>query len=302
MAGGYYTNYSGLLDDVRIYASELDAAADVQQSPSAPATMPSISIRRSTRSVCRGSRAATPTGLSKLPLPTQDGVLAAQSGVVTNTQSSTLSVDVTGPATVTFYWATIANDPDYAFEFDFYLDDPVNNVLDAIGGDTSFYQDGPFQIPPGSHTLGWVVYALWRHRPHAGRLFLDEVSYVPSTPPAITSSPFQSNKLPGLFRLAFGRRRPAVRLRTGNGHEVGSGAIAGATSSYFVPANTGTAGVAGKLLCRRQQLFGHRHDADGGGDVCQRAVAAELGGGCQISIRGIERDQFHKRLLRRLRD
>ena len=87
---------------------------------------------------------------------THDNVSAAQSGSITNNQSSTLSTTVTGPGTLTFYWSSIANDPNGGFDYEFDLD---GGYMDDIGGDTSWIQDGPFNIPAGQHTLSWTVSA-----------------------------------------------------------------------------------------------------------------------------------------------
>ncbi len=110
---------------------------------------------------------------------------AAQSGSVTNGQSSTLSVTVTGPGTLTFSWSSIANDPSQGFACIFYDN---GNQLDNIGGDSSWYQDGPFQIGAGQHVLTWTAYANGDTDPTQAAC-LDAVNYTPTssnTGPIIT--------------------------------------------------------------------------------------------------------------------
>ncbi len=107
---------------------------------------------------------------------------AAQSGSVTGGQSSTLSVIVTGPGTLTFYWSSIANDPDGGFSCEFDVD---GNYSNNITGDTDWYQDVPYSIGPGQHTLSWTSYANGDTDPtEAG--FLDNVSYATASSPTLT--------------------------------------------------------------------------------------------------------------------
>jgi len=103
-----------------------------------------------------------------------DGVSAAQSGVVTNHQTSTLSVTVTGPGTLTFYWSSQSTGVGFDYEFD--ID---GNYADDIDWNTPWHQDGPFNIPDGQRTLRWSVSARGDNDPtEAG--FLDQVQFTPS--------------------------------------------------------------------------------------------------------------------------
>jgi uncharacterized repeat protein (TIGR03803 family) len=113
---------------------------------------------------------------------------AAQSGSVTNSQSSTLSVTVTGPGTLTFFWSSIANDPNQGFDYEFDID---GNDADDIYGDNSWAQEFdpntgfPYAIPAGQHTLSWTVTANGDTDPtQAG--YLDDVMYVPAAAPTLT--------------------------------------------------------------------------------------------------------------------
>jgi hypothetical protein len=175
---------------------------------------------------------------------TYDGIEAAQSGSVTNNQSSTLSVTVTGPGTVTFYWSSIANDPNQDFDFEFYIDDPNNGDDGDLFGDNSWQQAGPFIVQPGQHTLNWTVYADGDTDPtQAG--FLDQVSFVPDTSPVITENPFNQTNHSG-YNVALLAAATSPIAITWQWFEVGNPSpLPNATNALFIPANSGTAGVAG---------------------------------------------------------
>jgi hypothetical protein len=79
-----------------------------------------------------------------------DGVAAAQSGPIGNSQESDLSTTVQGPGRLTFWWK-VSSEDSYDF-LDFY----VNNVRqDEITGETD-WQQRTFSIPAGPSTLTWV--------------------------------------------------------------------------------------------------------------------------------------------------
>jgi RHS repeat-associated protein len=172
---------------------------------------------------------------------TYDGVSAAQSGSVINNQSSTISVTVTGPGTLTFYWSSIANDPNGGFNYEFDLD---GGYMDNIVGDTSWYQDGPFNIPAGQHTLTWTVTANVDTDPtQAG--FLDQISYVPDSAPVITLNPVSQTNYPG-YPVGLLANASGVPPPTWQWFEVGNAnPIPNATSALFIPSNSGTPAVAG---------------------------------------------------------
>jgi uncharacterized repeat protein (TIGR03803 family) len=119
---------------------------------------------------------------------------AAQSGSVTGSQASTLSVTVNGPGTLTFFWSSIANDPNQGFDYEFAVDGI--DADDIYYGDTSWYQEFdpanglPYVIPAGQHVLSWTVSANGDTDPtEAG--YLDDVMYVQAAVPtlAVTASP-----------------------------------------------------------------------------------------------------------------
>jgi hypothetical protein len=177
-----------------------------------------------------------------------DGIssAAAQSGQGEDSQSSILSVTVTGPGTLSFYWSS--QDPNGGgFDYQFSID---GNDNDDLFGNTGWFQEldpnsgytQPYFIPAGQHTLTWTVYANGDEDPtEAG--FLADVSYVQTAFPAITLNPFNQTNYPGYQVWLDAGATPTNA--TWQWYEVGYGAISGATSSYYIPTNSGIAGVAG---------------------------------------------------------
>ena len=128
---------------------------------------------------------------------------AAQSGSVTGGQASTLSVTVTGPGTLTFYWSSIANDPNQSFSYEFDVD---GNYSNNITGDNDWNQAGPYAIGLGQHTLTWTVNANYDSDPtEAG--YLDQVSYVQAASPTLTVT---ASPADGLVPLAVQFTSPGV--------------------------------------------------------------------------------------------
>jgi hypothetical protein len=180
---------------------------------------------------------------------------AAQSGSVTNGQSSTLSVTVTGPGTLTFYWSSIANDPNQAF-ICWYSDNGTQ--MDNIEGDSSWYQDGPFQIGAGQHVLSWTAYANGDTDPTQAA-YLDSVDYSPSNSnigPIITLNPISQTNYPGYSAVLYAAAT-SNPTATFQWYEVGNDSgIANATNAFFIPADSGTAGVAGSYYAIASNLVG----------------------------------------------
>jgi hypothetical protein len=113
--------------------------------------------------------------------------VAVQSGSVTNGQISVLSTTVTGPGTLTFYWASQINSGaqfDYEFDIDGSYADDLYNTTDWI----QEFDPGtgqPYAIPSGTHTLTWTVYAHGDNDPSETG-YLDDVSFVPNSPVSLT--------------------------------------------------------------------------------------------------------------------
>jgi hypothetical protein len=242
--GSYYQGFDGELDDLQIYSGVL-SASDVTNLFANPG---STSVSTDFNAALDTTNLNWTTSGDSIwfieTTNTSGSGFAAQSGSVTGSQSSTLSVTVTGPGTLTFYWSSIANDPNQGFDCEFALD---GSDVDDLYGNTAWYQDGtPFIIPPGQHTLTWTAYAYGDTDPTEAA-FLDQVTYVENTSPVITLNPFSQTNYPGynvaLFAAATGSTNTVISwewFKVGN-----PSPIANATNALFIPANSGTAGVAG---------------------------------------------------------
>ena len=182
VGGTTSSSYTGLLDDLQVYSGVL-SASDVTYLYNNPgANVANISANSQDLNAALGTiklNWATNGDTSWFveTTNTYNGApSAAQSGSVTNAQSSVLSTTVTGPGTLTFYWSSIANDTNGGFDYQFDLDGTVMN--DFRSGVHSWVQAGPYTIPAGSHTLSWTVQANNDTDPtQAG--YLDQVSWTP---------------------------------------------------------------------------------------------------------------------------
>ncbi|HEX7619137.1 MAG TPA: LamG domain-containing protein, partial [Verrucomicrobiae bacterium] len=179
LAGGGASSFVGLLDDVRIYSGVL--------SPNDVATLAAIGAPTLPQALGATNLTWTLSGDTSWFVETTNtyngAPAAAQSGSVTNYESTTLTTTVTGPGNLTFYWSSIAEDPNGGFDYEFYIDDPNTNDIADLHGDNSWQSiqqitGGPIHIPAGQHTLGWTVYANGDTDPtQAG--FLDQVIFTP---------------------------------------------------------------------------------------------------------------------------
>jgi hypothetical protein len=237
LAGGYDGYYIGLLDDVRIYGGELSAGDVVSLYGRAYDDFNSaLGTTNLTWNTSGNSAWSVETTNTYNGSPA-----AAQSGSVTGNQTSTLSVTVNGPGTLTFYWSSIANDPSQGFDYEFDID---GSYADDISGDTGWTQDGPYTLSAGTHTLSWTVYAYGDTDPtQAG--FLDQVNYVAETAPVITLNPFDQTNYPG-YSVALLAAATSNAAITWEWFKVGNGSpIPNATNALFIPTNSGASSVAG---------------------------------------------------------
>lgn len=81
---------------------------------------------------------------------THDGLGAAQSGAITNSQTSGMQTTVTGPGTFSFWWK-VSSESGYDF-LTFYLDGASQT---AISGEVDWQQKS-YTVTSGIHTLKWV--------------------------------------------------------------------------------------------------------------------------------------------------
>ena len=191
----YYNGYDGLLDDLQIYSGVLSSNQVAYLYANRGATLENTS--QVFNHVFDTTNLPWATGgdaswFSESSYTYNGAPSAAQSGGVTGSQSTTLSTTFTGPRTLTFYWASIANDPNGGFNYEFDLD---GGFMANDNGDIDWREAGPFIIPPGPHTLSWTVSANGDTDPtEAG--FLDQLTF---SAPAITVSNYPSAGLAPLI-------------------------------------------------------------------------------------------------------
>jgi len=250
---GNFTGYVGLMDDLQIYNAVLgpQQVSYLYGNPESVLT----NIANSELAVGAGdTNAAWISSGDNLwfqeTTNTSGANVALQSGETTYDQTSTLQTTLTGPGTLNFEWQSVANDSDFNLEFD--LDG--SNYFN-IYGITPWTSVGPLSLSAGPHTLTWTASADGATNP-ADAGFLDQVSFsVVTGNPVITLNPFNQTNYPGypvwLSANATGTPAPAWQW-----YQAGSGAIAGATSNYFVPTNSGTTGVAGSYYAVASNSLG----------------------------------------------
>jgi hypothetical protein len=253
-----YSSYNGLLDDLQIYSGVLSGSAVAYLYNNPGSIVRNTAAQDFNRALNTTGLPWTTSGYANWFVEstnTYDGVSAAQSGGVINNQTSTLSVTVTGPGTLTFYWASQDDCNNFYYEF----------AIDGISKDSiqcsqswSLEVDPqtglPYTIPAGQHTLTWTTYANSDTDPtEAG--FLDQVNYVPDTAPTITLNPFSQTNYPG-YSVWLSANATSNPTATWQWYEVGHGVITNATSSYYIPTNSGTAGVAGSYYAIASNIVG----------------------------------------------
>jgi hypothetical protein len=151
LAGGYYVNYTGLLDDVRIYSGELTG--------NNVAVLAGIIYGQLGTALNAPALPWITSGDAKWFVETTntyDGVSAAQSGVLTdNTKYSSLQTTVTGPGILTFWWNAAYNDN---FDLEFDIDGGYGIFTDYDDFTGNDWTQDTFTIPAGVHTLTWFGY------------------------------------------------------------------------------------------------------------------------------------------------
>jgi hypothetical protein len=248
IGGTTESSYTGLLDDLQIYSGLLDDGdvAELYNNPGV--TVPNVAAPIPDFNASLGTTNldwVTSGGSSWFTETTNTlgSEPAAQSGSISGSQSSTLSVTIVGPGTLTFCWSSIANDPNQGFNCVFAVDGADS---DEISGDTLWYQDGPFTIPTGQHTLTWTSFAGGDTDPTEAA-FLDQVNYLQNTAPVITLNPFAQTNYPGYGVALLAAATNAFGLPvTWQWFEAGdSSPISAATNSFYIPPDSGTTNAAG---------------------------------------------------------
>jgi hypothetical protein len=247
IGGSVSSSYTGLLDDLQIYSGVL-SGSDVAYLYTHPGSLvPDTTDQDFNEALNTIGLSWTTTGDANWFVESthsHDNVSAAQSGIVTNSQTSTLQTTVTGPGTISFWWQNPTFDNlDLEFDID-------GNYEDDLGsGNTDWVQFGPSPIPPGQHVLTWTVFANGDNNP-ADAAYLDEVTFIPnaSVPlPVITVQPLDQTNYPG-YTAALLVDSTNVPAPTWQWFQIGSGSILGATNKYYAPTNSGTPSVAGSYF------------------------------------------------------
>jgi len=240
-----YSSYNGLLDDLQIYSGVL-SADEVMQLYNNPGSVVPDTTRQDFNIALNTTGLNWSTGGDASwfieTTNTYDGNSAAQSGLITDSQSSYLQTTVSADGQVSFYWKVSSEDGyDY---LTFYIN---GNEQDAISGEVDWNQE-IYSVSAGD-TLRWEYTKDGSDSEGLDAGFLDEVNYTATppdtnTPPVITLNPFSQTNSPGynvaLLAGASGIPDPVLQW-----FKVGSGAISGATNALYIPTNSGNAGVAG---------------------------------------------------------
>ncbi len=183
---------------------------------------------------------------------THDGVAAAQSGAIGDNEESWIETTVTGPGILSFWWNVSSQDGgDY---LEFHMDGDWQTELT---GDSGWLQQTT-QINSGSHTLRWRYYKDGSDSAGLDAGFLDQVSFVviTNTPPVITVNPFNQTNHPG-YQVALLAAATSNAAITWEWYKVGSASpMPNATNGLYIPANSGTALVAGNYFAIATNIVG----------------------------------------------
>ena len=128
---------------------------------------------------------------------THDGVDAAQSGVIGDSQSSTMKTTVTGPGTISFWWKASCEGGDYDYlEF---LADGLRR--DKIGGTSTSWTQCTQFLSAGTHEIWWAYHKDSTLSEGADCGWVDQIAWTP-------------NKIPVSFNANGGTCDTASRLYT----------------------------------------------------------------------------------------
>jgi hypothetical protein len=156
---------------------------------------------------------------------THDGLGAAQSGLITDRQASSLQTTVTGPGNLSFWWKVSSEE-----WFDcltFYLDG-VQQA--AISGEVD-WQPRVFELGSGSHALNWTYAKDLSVSSGRDAAWLDQVIFV-TNPPVITLQPSSLRASAGT-RVTFGATASGAPPLTYQWVKDGTN-LSGATSTGYI--------------------------------------------------------------------
>jgi hypothetical protein len=128
---------------------------------------------------------------------THDGLSAARSGLITDSQSSSSQTMVTGPGTLTFWWKVSS---EQWFDYlTFYIDD-LNQA--AISGQVDWQQQS-FAVGSGNHSLTWTYAKDSSMSAGMDAAWLDQVIFI-TNPPVITLQPLSQKGTMGATMVLTG--------------------------------------------------------------------------------------------------
>jgi len=113
---------------------------------------------------------------------THDGADAAQSGLITDGQTSTVQTTVTGPGTLNFWWKVSSEE-----WFD-YLSFYIDGVEQAAISGEQGWENPAFAVTNGNHTLRWTYAKDPSVGVGADSAWLDQVTFT-TNPPVLTLQP-----------------------------------------------------------------------------------------------------------------
>ncbi len=254
----YYNGYEGKLDDLQIYSGVLSSneVASLYANPgNTIADSSGVTLAQAVDTTGLVWTTGGDANWFGQTTNTHDTVDAAQSGAIGDDESSWIETTVTGPGTLSFWWKASSEDGgDY---LEFLMDGSFQTDLT---GNFGWFQ-GNYSIAAGSHTLRWNYYKDSCCPDYLDAGFLDEVSFVvtppnTNTPPVITINPFNQTNYPG-YNVALFAAATSNAAITWQWYKTSTASpVANATNALYIPANSGTAGVAGNYFAIATNLVG----------------------------------------------
>jgi Concanavalin A-like lectin/glucanases superfamily len=258
VGGTALSSYSGLLDDVQIYSGVLSAneVTSLHSNPGSTVTNTTIPLDEALNATNLTWTTSGDANWFGQTTNTHDNVSAAQSGAIGDNGQTWIETTVAGPGTLSFWWK-VSSEGGYDF-LEFLTD---GNSQTNMSGDSGWQQQ-TYPIGAGSHTLRWNYFKDGNNSDLLDAGFLDEVSFVATpppdtnTPPIITVNPFSQTNHPGYSVALFAGATSNAAI-TWEWFKVGSPSpIPNATNTLLIPANSGSAGVAGDYFAIATNAFG----------------------------------------------
>ena len=120
---------------------------------------------------------------------TFDGIDAAQSGAIEDDQSTSMSITITGPDRLSFYWR-VSSEEDFD-ELFFLMDGEPAPGIEPISGEEDWTEVN-FVIPSGSHVLAWEYRKDESFAEGDDTAWLDDLRFASGRRPVIIADSFHS--------------------------------------------------------------------------------------------------------------